>query len=292
MYWADAGTDKIQRANLDGSNVQDLVTSGLDIPHAIALDVGAGKMYWTDIGTDKIQRANLDGSNVQDLVTHVLKGAVDIALDVAGGKMYWTDWITEKIQRANLDGSNIEDLITQGLDSPWGIALDVANGKMYWTHMDYNSTTQEWTNGKIQRANLDGSNVEDIVTGLDEIEGIALGIPAAQQPTPQPDLVVASVQAEPATVEPGETFRLYATLKNQGTAASDATTVRYYRSTNAVISTEDTQLASANRDPLAANATIRRYLTVTAPTTPPAPTITGSAWIASPMRATLITIAQ
>ena len=83
-----------------------------------------------------------------------------------------------------------------------------------------------------------------------------------------PDLMVESVQAVPSTVAPGESFRLYATLKNQGRGESTATTVRYYRSWNATISTQDTQLRSANRDPLAANATIRRYLTVTAPTTP------------------------
>ena len=84
----------------------------------------------------------------------------------------------------------------------------------------------------------------------------------------KPDFVVEAVQAVPATVAPGETFRLYATLKNQGTAESAATTVRYYRSTDNVISTADTQLKSANRDPLTADGTIRRYLSVTAPTTP------------------------
>ena len=66
------GTEKIQRANLDGSNVEDLVTQGLSSPRGIALDVEGGKMYWTDSGTDKIQRANLDGSNIEDLVTQGL----------------------------------------------------------------------------------------------------------------------------------------------------------------------------------------------------------------------------
>ena len=68
MYWTNSG-GTIQRANLDGSNIQDLVT-GLDNSHGIALDVDEGKMYWTDWG-DKIQWANLDGSNVQDLVTAI-----------------------------------------------------------------------------------------------------------------------------------------------------------------------------------------------------------------------------
>ena len=80
--------------------------------------------------------------------------------------------------------------------------------------------------------------------------------------------MVEAVRVEPDTVAPGEKFRLYATLKNRGTEASTATTVCYYRSTNNIISTQDTELSSAKRDPLAANATIRRYLPVTARTTP------------------------
>ena len=211
-------------------------------------------IYWTDYGTGRIQRTN--GSNVEDLVTW-LSSPQGIALDVSGGKMYWTDWGTDTIQRANLDGSNVEDLVT-GLSYPQGIALDVSGGKMYWT---------DGVTDTIQRANLDGSNIEVLVAGLEGPGSIALAIPAETIPS-TPDLVVEAIEAAPSTVAPGETFRLYATLKNNGTGESTATTLRYYRSTDAVISTEDTQLRSASRDPLAANATIRRYLTVTAPTTP------------------------
>ena len=64
MYWTDPRTNKIQRANLDGSSVEDLITIGLTDPSGIALDVGGGKMYWTDPRADKIQRANLDGTDV------------------------------------------------------------------------------------------------------------------------------------------------------------------------------------------------------------------------------------
>ena len=145
MYWVNTGlradlegrlnvgTQKIQRANLDGSNVEDLVTRGLEHPDGIALDVVSGKMYWMDWDTDKIQRANLDGSNVEDLITRGLDGPADIALDVVSGKMYWTDRDTDKIQRANLDGSNVEDLVTRDLEWPTSIALDVVSGKIYWS---------------------------------------------------------------------------------------------------------------------------------------------------------------
>ena len=204
IYWTDYSTGKIQRANLDGSGVQDLVT-GLRNPRDIALDMSGGKMYWTDMGTGKIQRANLDGSGIQDLVTG-LRNPKDIALDVVGGKMYWvqlnrrniqradlngsnvevlvfpgrTDHIAldvvggriywadspwKKIRRANLDGSNMEDLITRGLEeNPDSIALDVAGGKMYWIEQPDGSRDPNVRLSKIRRANLDGSNMEDLIT--------------------------------------------------------------------------------------------------------------------------------
>ncbi|MYB57468.1 MAG: hypothetical protein F4X51_13845 [Gemmatimonadetes bacterium] len=37
MYWTDTRTHKIQRANLDGSNIEDLISTGLRSPRCIAL---------------------------------------------------------------------------------------------------------------------------------------------------------------------------------------------------------------------------------------------------------------
>ena len=125
LYWTDAGASGIQRANLDGSQVDDLVTSGLGSPTGLAVDLSGGKMYWTDRRTDRIQRANLDGSHVEDLVTSGLDKPNGLALDGSGRKMYWADAGTNKIQRANLDGSNVEDLLTgaDGLVDPSGVAV-------------------------------------------------------------------------------------------------------------------------------------------------------------------------
>ncbi len=167
MYWTNAGSwDRIQRADIDGTNVEDLVTTGLSEPIDLALDVAENKMYWADQGTDKIQRSNLDGSDIEDLITTGLREPRRVALDLTGGKIYWADATTDKIQRADLGGANIEDLVT-GLVEPRGLALDVAGGKIYWTDRSAN---------KIQRADLDGSNVEDLVTGLREPVGLALDL--------------------------------------------------------------------------------------------------------------------
>ena len=76
MYWTDLGIGKIQRVNLDGTGLHDLVTTGLSHPGEIALDMARGKMYWTDPGSSKIQRANLDGTGMEDLVSTYAGGPV------------------------------------------------------------------------------------------------------------------------------------------------------------------------------------------------------------------------
>ena len=164
MYWADANPDKIQRANLDGSNIKDLLP-GLESPVGIALDVTGGKMYWTDRDAGVVQRTNLDGSTTETLITG-LETPIGIALDMDGGKIYWTDRGAGVVQRANLDGSNVETLVT-GVRGSEGIALDVAGGKIYWTNA---------VSYKIQRANLDGSTTETLITGLETPVGIALNV--------------------------------------------------------------------------------------------------------------------
>ena len=194
IYWTGSqrGVGKIRRADLVGTNVEDILT-GLEDPQALALDVAGGKLYWNEghntrranldgtrlknivrtenapesIALDiaggklywctngRISRANLDGINVQDIV---ISRANDIALDIAGGKLYWTDG-NDKIRRANLNGTNVEDVIT-GLGHPTSIALDVAGGKLYWG--DANKHRSIWY---IRRANLNGTNVEDLTSG-------------------------------------------------------------------------------------------------------------------------------
>ena len=66
----------------------------------------------------------------------------------------------------------------------------------------------------------------------------------ALAPADGPDLVVESVSASDATLEPGATFTLSATVRNAGVADAAATILRYFRSADATISTSDTEVGT------------------------------------------------
>ena len=157
LYWVDYDAGEIQRSNLDGSQVQTIV-SGLESPEGIALDVGSGKVYWTE--QRGVKRSNLDGSQIESLGT---ASGSDIALDVTEGKTYLAYW-TEKIYRTGLGGSPVETLVNEAGASEV-IALDLSRGKMYWGG---------WRGEEIRRANLDGSQIETIVTGVEAAQDLAV----------------------------------------------------------------------------------------------------------------------
>ena len=183
MYWS---SKHIQRANLDGSNVETLVRNAYG--DGIALDVAGGKMYWTAFLT--IRRANLDGSNVEDLVTE-LDAPAHIALDVAGGKMYWAEEDTGKIRRANLDGSNVEDIVT-GLREPVGIALGTTSPGVFnldvtedgsITHLDIIEVGKNYGRTVADGANLRADVNNDGKVDIHDLIAVAKAVDAAAAPS-------------------------------------------------------------------------------------------------------------
>ena len=169
IYWMSSLQPySILRADLDGSNAENLITGPGLIGHLteIALDAAGGKLYWTNTDPDTnrsiIYRANLDGSDVETLIER--EGIIGFALDLDQGRLYWTG-ARGTIQRANLNGTNVEDLFAPKVRWPYGMALDVGRGKMYWSDPIV---------GSIQRADLDGSGIEVLVSELDDPRGIAL----------------------------------------------------------------------------------------------------------------------
>ena len=78
----------------------------------------------------------------------------------------------------------------------------------------------------------------DTVTGESDTTNNCSGSLAVTVPEPEPDLVVGSPTVSDSSPTSGASFTLSATVRNAGGAASSSTTLRYYRSTDATITTD------------------------------------------------------
>jgi hypothetical protein len=206
IYWSRDELPNLQRANTDGSNIDDVI---LGPTHSLTIDPVQRKLYWIhgeDTEGHTLRRSNLDGTSEQVLDEVPILGSAlsenngclymglshfegcfgiwryclggswaeivpdrciwGTAIDDEQDKIYWTDASTAQVLRANLNGSNVEVLIDNAGD-PLGIGLDLAEGKMYWNRRS----------GPIFRANLDGSEVETLVDDDVYKSAIALDLP-------------------------------------------------------------------------------------------------------------------
>ena len=84
-------------------------------------------------------------------------------------------------------------------------------------------------------------------------------------PTTAPDLVVGAPTASDNSPVAGASFTLRATVRNRGSGASGSTTLRYYRSTNATISTSDTEVGTDQVNGLSASGSSAESISLTAP---------------------------
>ena len=85
---------------------------------------------------------------------------------------------------------------------------------------------------------------------------------------PAPDLVVDAPTVSESAPVAGARFTLSATVRNQGAARSDSTTLRYYQSTDSTITTGDTEVGTDPVFGLAASRSGDESISLTAPSTP------------------------
>jgi virginiamycin B lyase len=140
VYWTDAGTNTVGRANLDGTSPNPGFIGGAS--HPVGAGVHGSYVYWANSAT--IGRANVDGSGVNQSFI-----AADVPIDVAfdDGHIYWANFGSATIGRANLDGTGVNQSFITLPDSPRGVAVD--DRYVYWTG-----------SGTVGRANLDGSGAD------------------------------------------------------------------------------------------------------------------------------------
>jgi len=169
VYFCERNESRILKANLDGSNPEEVIT-GITGIHDIELDLVNRKIYWVrnTYADDAVQRADMDGLNlnIEDMYTStsIGYGYYGVGLDRVNSKVYWTqayNGCSDKISCINFDKTGFENVITypeNTLLNPWDI--DVAGNKIYWTDCGLKEDI-------IYSANLDGSGIDTVLQEVD-----------------------------------------------------------------------------------------------------------------------------
>lgn len=169
IYWHDQRSDFFQQMDLDGKVVKDILNhQRAGRIYDIELDLRGNKLYWAQTTNKAIKRMNLDGSEVEDVIFRWNSYISSFDLDVEARQIYWASSSRGIIYRASLRGDNIEEVVT-GLKEPQNIIVDAPSNKIYWTSWDRREDLHS-----IQRSNLDGSDVTDLVVDTRVIHSLAL----------------------------------------------------------------------------------------------------------------------
>lgn len=203
VYWANAGTNTIGRANLDGTSPSPRYLG----VHSLNVAIGGGYLYY--INSDSIGRVALDGSSSDPNLITGLDNPNGVA--VTGSAIYWLSVAGGSatiLYKANLDGSNVTPIVT-GIDGGYDVVA--TSGNVYWStgcisgtnpcngwigRSDLNggSLSQDWTAGRapfglavdstyiysatstgaINRTNLSTQGTDTLVSGLPTAVGVAV----------------------------------------------------------------------------------------------------------------------
>uniref|UniRef100_A0A673G1F2 Nidogen 2a (osteonidogen) n=1 Tax=Sinocyclocheilus rhinocerous TaxID=307959 RepID=A0A673G1F2_9TELE len=107
LFWVDSTSDKIETANLDGSDRRVLFDTDLVNPRAIIVDSPTRTLYWTDWNREapKIERSSVDGQNRRVLVQDGIGLPNALTYDSTTGQVCWADAGTKRLECISPNGT-------------------------------------------------------------------------------------------------------------------------------------------------------------------------------------------
>ena len=174
IYWTDDNDGALQRANLDGSGVEDVFPVGAHHPESVAFDLQERNFYFSSFCS--IHRAPIDSPNPQPVPIYTriacngFLGFGAMTFSQGSGRLFWTEFPNNfgdippgRVRFSTPAGRLARTITTFDNGFSNGVAVDEDRNKLYWTGPP-----------GIQRANLNGSGIEDVLTPAD-----GLSCPAA-----------------------------------------------------------------------------------------------------------------
>lgn len=148
-------------SSLPGSPSSTLVNDASEIKGPNGVEFVAGRIWWPDQQLGLIGSVKADGS---DFKSYAAGNPYDI--DVYGNTLYWTSLNTGQIKTVDLSAANpLSVNLKFGLTSPF--AIDVTADGIYWS--------QVASSNRLMHSNLDGTNVQTLLTGIQSYDFEVVG---------------------------------------------------------------------------------------------------------------------
>ncbi|KAF0300268.1 Prolow-density lipoprotein receptor-related protein 1 [Amphibalanus amphitrite] len=161
VFFSDIMRGSINSVMFNGTNHK-IITDQQGTVEGLAFEPVHGDIYWTCSSEHSISRISVRSANSRPQLLVPL-GQDDkprgIAIDSCNRRVYWTNWNSQapSVQRAQLSGYGVTSIIHTDIRMPNGITIDQTAHKLYWTDARFD---------KIERANLDGTDREIVVSGV------------------------------------------------------------------------------------------------------------------------------
>ncbi|CAH1121148.1 unnamed protein product [Ceutorhynchus assimilis] len=102
IFWTDWGQDpRIERAGMDGSHRQPIVTYDVRWPNGLTLDLVKKHLYWVDAKLNTISVCDWDGRNRKLILFSITALRHPFSITTFEDWLYWTDWDRAAVFRAN-----------------------------------------------------------------------------------------------------------------------------------------------------------------------------------------------
>lgn len=176
LYWSEAGG--MARSRLDGSAIEPVV-NGFEIG-GLDFDRAANQLVYTDVlplgcpcPGGVIYGADLDGAAAAPLVNQLNEPAA-LAVDRVGGQIFWADRAAHTISFTGYAGGGAKEFLAHqdSIADIAGLAIDPWEKKLYFSFV--NPLIDSLAPGGIARMNLDGSELETVVSGLVAPQGVSV----------------------------------------------------------------------------------------------------------------------
>ena len=113
MYWTDWGSiPKIEKASMDGSSREAIVTDSLGSPSGLTMDYSTQTLYWTDPTLHTLERCSYDGSDRMVISSTVTN---PFGITVLQNTLYWGDLENATIYSALISDPSNTSVVIAGL---------------------------------------------------------------------------------------------------------------------------------------------------------------------------------